>query len=86
MRSTVRIDDDLMQALKEKARAERNSLSRTLNRVVRAGLQAPAPESGPGFVQRTVRLGPPGLDVTKALSIAAALEDEAILAKLAARK
>ena len=38
MRSTVRIDDDLMAELRARARAERLSMTRLLNRVLWAGL------------------------------------------------
>ena len=38
MRSTVRIDDDLMIELEARAHAESVSLTRILNRTLRAGL------------------------------------------------
>jgi len=40
MRSTVRIDDDLLQTLKARAEREGTSLTRTLNAVLRTGLVA----------------------------------------------
>ena len=40
MRSTVRIDDDLLTELKGQARRQKTSLTRMLNRVLRAGLRA----------------------------------------------
>ena len=87
MRSTVRIDDDLMQALKESARQEGVSLSRALNRAVRSGLAAQNEvEAEQPFQQRTFRLGAARLNLDKALSIAAELENEEILGKFAARK
>ena len=87
MRSTVRIDDDLMQALKESARQEGVSLSRALNRAVRSGLAAQDEgEAEQPFQQRTFRLGAARLNLDKALSIAAELENEEILGKFAARK
>ena len=39
-RSTVRIDDDLMQELKARARREDISLTRVLNRLLRTGITA----------------------------------------------
>ena len=44
MRSTVRIDDDLMIELKARAHAESVSLTRILNRTLRAGLARPEPD------------------------------------------
>ena len=39
MRSTVRIDDDLMTAIKEEAERRHISVTRALNRALRAGMQ-----------------------------------------------
>ena len=43
MRSTVRIDDDLMEALRARSEGEGLSMTRMLNRLLRSGLAA---ESG----------------------------------------
>ena len=87
MRSTVRIDDDLLEALKARAAAEGTSLTRTLNAVLRQGLSVANESRTRGsFEQRTVSLGGATFDVDKALSVSASLEDEAVLEKLAARK
>ena len=88
MRSTVRIDDDLMIELKARAHAESVSLTRMLNRTLRAGLarptfDAPRPKQ---FKQKTVSMGRPAVDLDKALVLAARLEDEEVLRKLALRK
>ena len=40
MRTTIRIDDDLLLALKEQARREKSPLNRLLNRTLRRGLEA----------------------------------------------
>ena len=40
MKSKVLIDDDLMEELKSRARIEQMSVTRTLNRVIRAGFAA----------------------------------------------
>ena len=86
MRSTVRIDDDLLEALKGSAESEGTSLTRALNAVLRKGLTvANEPREEP-FEQRTVSLGGATFDVDEALSVSAAFEDEAVLAKLAGRK
>ena len=88
MRSTVRIDDDLMVELRARAQAESVSLTRMLNRTLRAGLAPPRKETskrGP-FKQGTFRMGVPRVGIDKALALAAALEDEEIARKLSLGK
>lgn len=85
MRTTVRIDADLLAELKERARAAGTSLTELLNRVLRAGLEARRP--GRRRVRiRTVDMGTPKVDLDRALHVAAELEDEEILRELAQRK
>jgi hypothetical protein len=88
MRSTVRIDDDLLVQLKDRARRESVSLTRMLNRVLRAGLRAPtrAGRDKERPKQATFAMGVPRINVDKALAAAADFEDEEILRKIAARK
>jgi hypothetical protein len=87
MRSTVRIDDDLLNRLKEQARRENISLTQMLNRTLRAGLLAPGRgRSKPRLKQPVFAMGAPRIDLTKALTIAADTEDEALAHKLALRK
>jgi len=88
MRSTVRIDDDLMIELKSRAHAESVSLTRMINRMLRAGLAQRKPEGQrtKRFTQKTVSMGRPNIDLDKALALAAQLEDEEIVRKLAPRK
>lgn len=88
MRTTVRIDDDLMVELKRRALREKVSLARLVNRTLRTGLQASREPSRPRarFRQRVFSMGKPAVDLTKALAIAAALEDEEVLRKLSLRK
>ncbi len=59
-----------------------------LNRTLRAGLARPTFD-GPRtkrFKQKTVSMGRPTVDLDKALALAARLEDEEIIRKLALRK
>ena len=88
MRSTVRIDDDLMTELKTRAHAESVSLTRMLNRTLRAGLarREPNGQRTRRFKQKTVSMGRPTVDLDKALALAAQPEDEEIARKLALRK
>jgi len=82
MRTTLRIDDDLFRELKERASREGLTLSELVNLALRRSLGA---EKRPRrvFRQKTRDLGRPSFDVTKANAVAAELEDEAILRKLA---
>ena len=86
MRSTVRIDDDLMVELKARAEAASVSLTRMLNRTLRIGLRESVEqaESRQTFQQRTYRMGAPRLGIDKTL--AAELEDEEIARKMSLRK
>lgn len=88
MRSTVRIDDDLMTAIRSQAQGEGLSITRMLNRVVRVGLEV-LERSGDRqeiYRQKTFRMGRPRVDLDKALALAAALEDEEVLRKMSLRK
>lgn len=88
MRSTVRIDDDLMVELERRAHGAGVSLTRMLNRTLRAGLTAPERRRGRArpFRQRTVAMGRPRAGLDKALALADDLEDEEVARKLALRK
>jgi hypothetical protein len=85
MRTTVRIDDDLLLELKRRALAQKISLTRLLNRLLRQGLAAK--RSGrPRFREKTFSLGTPLINLDKALALAVAEEDEHVIRKLATRK
>lgn len=87
MRTTTRIDDGLLEALKEQARRDGTSLTKVLNRVLRSGLAASrAPVRRRRHHEKTFAMGPPSIDLRKALAAAARLEDEEVLRKLALRK
>ena len=81
MRTTLRIDDDLLRELKSRAADEGLSLSDVVNLVLRQSVAAPPRPRRP-FKQKTRNLGRPAFDVTKANAVAADLEDEEILRKL----
>ena len=81
MRTTLRIDDDLLRELKSRAADEGLSLSDVVNLVLRQSVAAPRRPRRP-FKQKTRDLGRPAFDTTKANAVAADLEDEAILRKV----
>lgn len=88
MRTTVRIDDDVLRQLKSLAGARDESLASVLNRCLRLGLQQfnqPAAPREP-YREVVVSMGQPRVDLTSALSLAAQLEDEETVEKLQRRK
>ncbi|MEL7450681.1 MAG: hypothetical protein AAFN78_15815 [Pseudomonadota bacterium] len=87
MRTTIRIDDDLLTRLKNRARHENISLGRLVNRVLRAGLAAAdRVEDTPAYLEQTFSMGEPQEDLNSALRLAGALYDEEALRKLMLRK
>ena len=88
MRTTVRIEDDLLLELKDKAARESSSLTRVFNQTLRAGLRAEQDTKKPRrrYHEKTHSLGVPRVDLTKALSIASQLEDDETLRKVQLRK
>jgi predicted transcriptional regulator len=89
MRSTVRLDDDLLRALKERACREETSMTKLLNRALREWLlgRPKALETKKRvYREKTFSMGKPLVDLTKALALSAAVEDEAILEKLSRGK
>ncbi len=80
MRTTITLESDA-RLLVERAMRERGlSFKDAVNEAIRAGLGPPEPD---GRRYTTARaLGPPRVDVTKALSLAGELEDEALARRL----
>ncbi len=86
MRTTVTLDPDIAVRLKDVARERRISFKSAINATLRAGLESEA-ERGRPYRERTRKLGArPGVDLTKALQLAAALEDETTMRELELRK
>ncbi|HEV2767007.1 MAG TPA: CopG family transcriptional regulator [Acidimicrobiales bacterium] len=85
MRTTVTLDPDVAAALEQAARERRVSFKQVLNDAVRAGLR-PATEARP-YRLPTRRMGlRAGVDLDKALKLAAELEDQEVVRKLELRK
>ena len=82
MRTTLRIDDDLFRELKRRASSEGLTLSELVNLALRQSLTTEKRRRRV-FRQRTRDLGRPSFDLTKANAVAAELEDQDILRKLA---
>ncbi|MCA1552836.1 MAG: antitoxin [Chloroflexi bacterium] len=86
MRTTVTLDPDVEAKLRALMRERGISFKEALNSAIRAGL-AMSRASSKRFKLQTYRMGlRPDVSLTKALSLAADLEDEEIARKLELRK
>lgn len=89
MRTTVTLDPDVVALLRKVMRERDLSFKEVLNNAVREGLRASGSPTArkAKFRTPTFRMGlRPGVDLTKANQLAADLEDEEILRKMALRK
>lgn len=88
MRTTLTVDDRIAKALKALAHRTGKRFKQVVNETLQAGLAAHnAPRPKPYRI-KPVALGgvATGVDLTKALRLAAALEDDEITRKLELRK
>jgi hypothetical protein len=85
MRTTITLDDDVADALRRLARERRASFKQVLNESVRRGLAA-AENVRPYRVPSQPMGLRPGIDIDKALALAAADEDAETVRKLELRK
>ncbi len=91
MRTTLTIEDDLLEELKEVAHRKRLPLKQLVNRLLRLGLQSfRQPRRGRRpYRCPSIPLGSPliaGGSLDKALELASRLEDEEVVRKLELRK
>ena len=84
MRTTLTVDDELLDRVRREAKRARVPFRKALERALRLGLERMRPQRRRRpFKQRTFRMGhPPGSRLDKALQLAAMLEDEEIVRKL----
>lgn len=75
MRTTVTLEPDVEALLKRAMRERGLTFKDAVNQAVRAGLDA-KPAKVPPFKQRTMHLGRPLVDLTKALALADELYDQ----------
>lgn len=85
MRTTVDIDQNLLDRLRDEAHAAGMPFRTVLNRTIRRGLDAPATEAA-AYVCPTFSMGTPHRALDKALALADALEGEEIARKLSQRR
>ena len=88
MRTTLSIADDLLRDLRALAQARNLTLTDAANAVLRAGLATldDRDRHRSRFREQTAEMGMPTIDLTRALSLAAELEDEEVVRKLQLRK
>jgi len=88
MRTTLTLDDQLAQTLKDVAYRSGKPFKVVVNETLRRGLEAAARPPARRYTLSPSSLGGvlPGVDLRKALRIADDLEDRAIAGKLTLRK
>lgn len=89
MRTTLRIDDDLLRELKELAHQQNVSLGELVNRTIRQGLKVSGRQVATRrrpYREQVFSLGEPRVPLDKALALAASLEDLEVSEKMARRK
>jgi len=88
MRTTVTLDPDVEKLLKAAARDSGAPFKQVLNDAVREGLRArgKARAADQAFRQRTFKLGPPRVDLTKANQLADDLGDADLVARWRSRQ
>jgi len=84
VRTTLTLDDQLAQELKEVAHKDGKPFKEVVNETIRRGLRAKRVPSPKPYRLATVSLGEvrAGVNLDKALSLADAIEDEEIARKL----
>jgi hypothetical protein len=88
MRATLTLDESLARELKRRAAEQGRSFKDVVNEAIARGLAAPAGAGKRRYRLKPAALGGPqeGVDLTKAVRLAAALEDEEWARKQALRK
>jgi hypothetical protein len=84
MRTTVTLEPEAEAVVRRLMRERGLSFKQALNEAIRAGARPPGQR--PAFSTRTFDMGAPAIPLDKALRLAADLEDEELIRKLAARK
>lgn len=84
MRTTVTLEPDVAALVEKDMRDRGVSFKRALNDAIRAGLTTRG--RAPAYAVRARSMGKPAVPLTKALELAAAMEDEEIVRKQSLRK
>jgi len=86
MRTTVTLDADVEALLRKAMRERGEPFKQVLNAAIRVGLTSARRRGLKPFKQPTFDMGRPLVDLTKALSLAAELEDAETIAKMQPRR
>lgn len=81
MRTTVTLENDVEKQLRAAVRRSGRPFKQVLNDALREGLAPAARRAAVRFKQPVFDMGAPLVDLTKAASLATALEDQDILTK-----
>ncbi len=81
MRTTVTIDPDVLALVRKAMRDRGEPFKQVLNAAIREGLASTRRVAAKPFKQPTFNMGAPLVDLTKALSLSAELEDAEFIAK-----
>jgi hypothetical protein len=81
MRTTITLDPDVAAALRKQVRQSGEPFKQVLNNAVRAGLRAKKDGHQP-YQPLAFNMGKPTIDLTKASSLSAELEDEELIRQL----
>jgi hypothetical protein len=76
MRTTVTLDADVQEMLKQTSLRTGKPFKRVLNDAIRAGLKSGARGAAPARTWPCYDMGPPLVDLTKALALADELDDQ----------
>lgn len=84
MRTTITLDPDVDLAVRRLMRERGLSFKAAVNEAIRSGIRPRA--TGSSYQTRPVAMGEPAVPLDKALLLAAQLEDDEAIRKLAVRK
>lgn len=84
VRTTITLDPDTDAAIRRLMRERDLTFKQAVNEAIRRGISPPPPSRK--FRTRAIAMGRPAMPIDKALRLAADLEDEEIVRKLALRK
>ena len=85
MRTTVTLDPDVEALVRKAMRESGEPFKQVLNAAIREGLVRRERKTIKPFRQRTFDMGRPLVDLTKALSLAAELEDTETISRMGRR-
>lgn len=86
MRTTLTLDEDVVKEVRDRMRERGAGFKETVNELLRRGLQANTPSTVRYEIPTFDSVIRPGIDLDRALALAAAMEDDEILRKLSLGK